>query len=217
MRLEHRFVVPVPVEQAWDLVNDLEQLVPCFPGAALSSSDEAGFAGSCKVKLGPVALQYNGTGRYVERDAAARRMVVEAKGKDKRGNGTAAATVTAVLTGAGSGTEVSVGTDLTVTGRPAQFGRGLIQDVSDRMLDQFVDCLTGKLAGLAPSAAEPSAAEPSAAEPDPGPAGGAGPGPPEPAALDLGTAVLPVIARRVVPYLIGAVVALLLQRLLRRR
>lgn len=209
MKLEHRFSVPVPVARAWELVNDVEELVPCFPGAVLSSSDDDGFAGGCKVKLGPVALQYNGTGRYVERDAAAHRLVVEAKGKDKRGNGTAAAAVTAVLTAAGSGTEVSVDTELTVTGRPAQFGRGLIQDVSDRMLDQFVDCLTAKLAGPEPADDPSGAADPPPAEPRP-----AGP---DPATLDLGTAVLPVIARRVVPYLIGAVAALLVWRLLRRR
>jgi carbon monoxide dehydrogenase subunit G len=118
------------------------------------------FKGNVKVKLGPIALQYAGTGTFVERDEAARRFVVEAKGKDKRGNGTAAATVTAVMTEeAPDRTSVEVGTDLSITGKPAQFGRGVIQDVSDKLLQQFVDCLESKVG--APS--EPAAPEPEAA------------------------------------------------------
>lgn len=147
MKLEHRFVVPVPVEQAWAAFNDLERVVPCFPGATLTSCDDDAFAGSCKVKLGPVALQYTGTGTFVERDPANHSAVLEAKGKDRRGNGTATARVTAQLTPTGdAATEVTVDTDLIITGRPAQFGRGLIQEVSDKLLDQFVDYLTVQLA-----------------------------------------------------------------------
>ncbi len=132
MRLEHKFVVPAPIEQAWAAFNDLERVVPCFPGATLTSYDGDEFEGSCKVKLGPVSLQYTGNGSFVERDPANHHAVIEAKGKDRRGNGTATARVTAHLTASGpASTEVSVDTDLTVTGRPAQFGRGLIQDVSD--------------------------------------------------------------------------------------
>ncbi|HEY3557808.1 MAG TPA: SRPBCC family protein [Kribbella sp.] len=146
MKLEHKFVVPAPVEQTWAAFNDLERVVPCFPGATLTAYEGDEFTGSCKVKLGPVSLQYSGTGTFVERDEAQHHAVIEAKGKDRRGNGTATARVTARLSGtAGGETEVSVDTDLTITGRPAQFGRGLIQDVSNKLLDQFTTCLKTKL------------------------------------------------------------------------
>ncbi len=241
MKLEHKFVVPVPVEQAWAAFNDLERVVPCFPGATLTSYDGDEFKGTCKVKLGPVALQYAGTGTFVERDPADHHAVVEAKGKDKRGNSTASVRVIARLDASGdNATAVTVETDLTVTGRPAQFGRGLIQDVSDHLLAQFVTCLTTTLTTQPePTPAEPAdaVAEPAetVAEPaDPAPLADAPtaskpatsespifePPAPEPAtdasALDLGSALLPALARRVRPYLIGAVVALLVRRLLRR-
>ena len=117
-----------------------------FPGAALTSYDGEAFEGLVKVKLGPISLQYTGTGRFVERDEAAHRAVIEAKGKDKRGNGTAAAGVTAQLTADGdAATNVTVTTDLNITGKPAQFGRGVMQDVSDKLLGQFASCLETKL------------------------------------------------------------------------
>jgi carbon monoxide dehydrogenase subunit G len=166
MKLEHSFTVPAPIEEAWATFNDLERVVPCFPGATLSSFDSDEFVGSVKVKLGPVSLQYNGTGTFVERDPATHHAVVEAKGKDRRGNGTATARVTAQLTASGeSETGVKVETDLTVTGRPAQFGRGLMQEVSDKLLGQFVDCLTKELSTTGtstPSTPTPDKAEPAA-------------------------------------------------------
>lgn len=146
MKLEHKFVVPAPVEQTWAAFNDLERVVPCFPGATLTGYEGDDFTGSCKVKLGPVSLQYSGTGSFLERDESDHHAVIEAKGKDRRGNGTATARVTARLAGISDGsTEVTVDTDLTITGRPAQFGRGLIQDVSNKLLDQFTTCLKSKL------------------------------------------------------------------------
>ena len=116
----------------------------------MTSVDESGFAGTVKVKLGPIALQYAGTGQFVERDDAAHRAVIEAKGKDKRGNGTAGATVTVQLAPAGEGTRIDVTTDLSVTGKPAQFGRGVMQDVSDKLLQQFVACIEGQFAAPEP-------------------------------------------------------------------
>lgn len=145
MELEHLFTVPASVEETWAAFNDPEVVAPCFPGATLISVDGDTFTGSAKIKLGPIALQYNGTGTYVERDEQARRAVIEAMGKDKRGNGTANATVTAQLTPEGDGTAVHVTTDLAVTGKPAQFGRGVMQDVSDKLLLQFVACLQTRL------------------------------------------------------------------------
>lgn len=154
MELSHSFSVPVPVEVAWDVFNDLERVAPCFPGAALTSYDGETFGGLVKIKLGPISMQYTGTGTFVERDVAARRAVIEAKGKDKRGNGTAAARVTARLVATGhDSTEVKVDTTLTITGKPAQFGRGVMQDVSDKLLGQFADCLETTLGTTAGNSA----------------------------------------------------------------
>ena len=144
MDLTHRFSVPAGVTEAWDAFNDLEGLAPCFPGATITSVDGDEFSGSVKIKLGPISLMYNGSGRYVERNDADRRVVIEARGKDKRGNGTATATVTASFAESGGQTDVQVLTDLVITGKPAQFGRGVISDVSDKLLDQFVSCVSGR-------------------------------------------------------------------------
>jgi carbon monoxide dehydrogenase subunit G len=168
MDLTHRFSVPAGVAEAWDAFNDLEGLAPCFPGATITSVDGDEFSGSVKIKLGPISLIYNGSGRYIERNDADRRVVIEARGKDKRGNGTATATVTASFAGSGGQTDVEVLTDLVITGKPAQFGRGVISDVSDKLLDQFVSCVSGRFAdglgadGLGPARLGAAAAEPSA-------------------------------------------------------
>jgi uncharacterized protein len=147
MDLTHRFSVPTGVAEAWDAFNDLEGLAPCFPGATITSVEGDEFSGSVKIKLGPISLMYNGSGRYVERNDADRRVVIEARGKDKRGNGTATATVTASFAESGEQTDVEVLTDLVITGKPAQFGRGVISDVSDKLLDQFVSCVSGRFTG----------------------------------------------------------------------
>ncbi|HEY5222028.1 MAG TPA: SRPBCC family protein [Microbacteriaceae bacterium] len=168
MKLEHRFVVPASVDVVWAAFNDLEKLVPCVPGGTLISAEGDTFEGTVKVKLGPISMLYGGTGTFLERDQAAGRMVVEAKGKDKRGNGTAGATVVAQITAEGTGTLVEVSTDLSVTGKPAQFGRGVIQDVSDKLLGQFVDCISAKLGPSASAAAD--AASSAIAEPPARPA-----------------------------------------------
>jgi carbon monoxide dehydrogenase subunit G len=165
------------------------------------------FTGSCKVKLGPIALVYNGTGTFTKRDESGHLLAVEAKGKDKRGNGTASATATLTMSASSSGgTDVEVLTNLAITGKPAQFGRGLMQDVSDRLLGQFVACLEQQLspderAGEGPAPPEPtSLSEPvSQSEPtSPSPTRATRPTatPPQSAeALDLGAAVLPVLIR----------------------
>ncbi|MFD7158580.1 SRPBCC family protein [Kribbella sp. NPDC059898] len=213
MKLEHKFVVPAPVDETWAAFNDLERVVPCFPGATLTAYEGDDFTGACKVKLGPVSLQYTGTGTFVERDESAHRAVIEAKGKDRRGNGTAAARVTAHLTASGISTEVTVDTDLTITGRPAQFGRGLIQDVSNKLLDQFTTCLQTKLQADEGEVAEdtpPTTHEEAAGTTSQEPTAET-----EPMTLDLAGTVLPMLAKRAAPYLIGATLALLIRRLLR--
>ncbi len=174
MELRHTFTVPAPVRKTWDTFMDLDGVAGCFPGATVTSFDGDGFEGTCKVKLGPVALVYAGSGTFVERDDTAYRAVIEAMGKDKRGNGTAGATVTISLAAKGEDrTVVDVATDLAVTGKPAQFGRGVMQDVSDKLLQQFVACLEQRFVEPAevpatepapgPSAPEPDASEPSVA------------------------------------------------------
>ncbi len=156
MELHHEFVVPLGIEAAWEAFNDLERIGPAFPGAAVTGVEGDDFTGTAKVKLGPVSLQYTGTGKFASRDAEGKRAVIEASGKDKRGNGTAGATITASLKEEGpSSTRVLLDTDLRITGRPAQFGRGVIQDVGGKILDQFAANLTTLLsAPVATPAAE---------------------------------------------------------------
>ena len=167
MELSHDFTVPASVDDAWATFMDLERVGSCFPGATITSVDESGFAGTVKVKLGPIALQYAGSGRFVERDDTAHRAVIEAKGKDNRGNGTAGDTVTLLLAPSGEGTRIDVTTDLSITGKQAQFGRGVMQEVSDKLLQQFVGCIESQFA-------EPVEPEP-IVEPAPTDAGGAPP------------------------------------------
>lgn len=165
MQLEHEFTVPVPVEQAWDVLLDVERVAPCMPGATVESVDGDNFTGKVKVKVGPITVSYAGSASFVEKDADARRVVVEAKGKETRGAGTAAATVTAQLAQADAGTKVNVTTDLAITGRPAQFGRGVMDDVGKKLLGQFADCLAGQLsAGDGTAEAAPAATGAPAAE-----------------------------------------------------
>ena len=174
MDLRHTFTVPASPEVTWVAFNDIEGIAPCFPGAALTSVDGDAFTGTVKVKLGPIAMQYTGTGVFLERDEVGRRAVLQAKGKDKRGNGTAVATVVAQLSPDGGGTSVVVTTDLSITGKPAQFGRGVIQEISDKLLGQFVDCIAAQLQ----STAVASIVESSLAEAEAAVAGLTGSGPP---------------------------------------
>ena len=163
MELTHRFSVPASKEVTWAAFNDIESVAGCFPGAVVTGVEGDDFTGTCKVKLGPIALTYAGSGTFLEKDEGAGRFVMEAKGKDKRGNGTAGATVTATITEAGPDrADVEVLTDLSITGKPAQFGRGVIQDVSDKLLGQFMDCLEQRL-GPAGGAEAPAPAEAPAA------------------------------------------------------
>jgi len=177
MELTHDFTVPASVDDTWATFMDLQRVGSCFPGAVVTDASDDGFAGTVKVKLGPIALQYAGAGTFIERDDQAHRAVIEAKGKDKRGNGTAGATVTIQLAPSGEGTRVEVKTDLSVTGKPAQFGRGVMQDVSDKLLGQFVACIENQFAVEEEPEPEP-VPQPDAVTPAPsaggGGAGGAG-------------------------------------------
>ena len=145
MQLENSFTVPVPIDEAWRVLLDIERIAPCMPGAALDSVDGDHFTGRVKVKLGPINLTYQGKASFIEKDEAAHKAVIDARGKDQRGNGTAAAVVTARLAAEGSITRVDVLTDLNITGRPAQFGRGVMTDVGNKLLGQFADKLAAQL------------------------------------------------------------------------
>ena len=162
MQLENSFTVPVPIDEAWRVLLDIERIAPCMPGAALDSVTGDDFTGRVKVKLGPINLTYQGKASFVEKDEAAHRAVIDGRGKDQRGNGTAAALITAQLKAEGDTTRVEVLTDLNITGRPAQFGRGVMTDVGNKLLGQFADKLAAQLASGdegATAAAAPAPAE----------------------------------------------------------
>jgi len=147
MQLENTFTVPVDIDTVYDALNDPEKVTPCFPGAALTSQDGDDFTGTVKVKLGPISMTYKGKGTFVERDKASHKVVVDAQGRDSRGNGTASAKATLTMVDAGSGqTKVTVLTEMQVTGKPAQFGRGVMADVGDKILGQFASCLADEFA-----------------------------------------------------------------------
>ncbi|GAA1926811.1 SRPBCC domain-containing protein [Nocardioides marmoribigeumensis] len=151
MELKHSFTVPAGLDETWSTFGDLASVAECFPGATVTESDGETFKGTAKIKLGPVALQYSGAGEILSRDESSHTMRLEAKGKDKRGNGTAGATVSMAFAAEDASTSrVDVTTDLAITGKAAQFGARMMQEVSDKLLGQFVDCLQARVGAGAP-------------------------------------------------------------------
>ena len=209
MQITDTFRVAVPVEQAWNVLLDVERIAPCMPGAQLQEVEGDEYRGIVKIKVGPITAQYKGVARIVEADEAARRIVIKGEGRDTRGQGNASATVTAVLTEADGGTDVAIDTDLQVTGKVAQFGRGVMADISAKLLGQFVECLHANvLAGDAPEEADAPASEPAAASEPTIEAGGVRAiDAPEAEAVDLAKVAGGAVAKRLVPVLVvGAVV-----------
>src|SRR5574337_175496 len=212
MKIANEFTVNAPVDRAWDVHSDLEQVTPLMPGARLIGRDGADFVGAVKVKVGPVTTEFTGKAQFLERDQERRRAVISGRGKESRGSGNASATVTTELHEAGERTRVTVDTDLKIVGKLAQFGSGTLQQVSEKLLGQFVDSLEAKLAGTASGAAT---------APD-GPVGTTETGTAttttvEPAPIDLLELTGANRLRKYGPVLLGALVALVLVWVLRRR
>jgi uncharacterized protein len=148
MKLENEFTVDVPIEDAWNVLLDLERVTPCLPGAALTEESGDEYKGEMKIRLGPVTQEYSGTVKIEEADEESQRAVLKADGKDARGQGTASATITSTLEDEGNGsTRVHVETDMQLTGRAAQFGRGVQQEVAEKLLGQFAECLENEIMG----------------------------------------------------------------------
>jgi carbon monoxide dehydrogenase subunit G len=190
MELTDSFVVPVSADRLWDVLTDVERIAPCVPGFTLSEVDGSDFRGRMKVKVGAITVQYEVGIAFVERDAAARRAVISISGGENRGAGSVDARVTATLSERGDETVAEMLTDVRVTGRVAQFGRGIMADVSSRVVEQFVACLNQRVLGTAPTT----------------PLSVPLPAQPQEAPLDLGAvAVLPVL-KRIAPFVLGVAV-----------
>jgi len=230
MKLENEFTVDVLVDEVWNVLLDLERVTPCLPGAALTEESGDEYKGEMKVRLGPVTQNYNGTVKIEEADESAHRAVIRADGKDARGQGTASATITSTLHDEGNGsTRVNVETDMQITGRAAQFGRGVQQEVAEKLLTQFAECLEEQImGGGAEEEPEPAAAsetESSAAEPSANGEAGEEEQPrrriiqqdQEVEPLDLGEASREAVIKRAVPVAVGVGVLVVVIWLLRRK
>jgi uncharacterized protein len=147
VKLENSFTVPVAADVAWQVLLDVERIAPCMPGATLTGREGDSFTGKVKVKVGPVSLTYGGTATFASLDEANRVAVIEAAGKETRGSGTAKAMITARMKEQDGSTTVDVETDLTITGKPAQFGRGVMAEISGKLITQFADCLAAEITG----------------------------------------------------------------------
>jgi uncharacterized protein len=238
MELDHSFTVPVPPDRAWEVLLDVERIAPCMPGAIVEEFDGEVVTGRIKVKVGPVSLTYRGTAKFTERDPDTRVVVVDASGKETRGAGTASAAIRASLVPSGEGTEVSIHTTMNVTGRPAQFGRGVIAEVGGKLVEQFARNLAQMISDGAPAEASPadtstadtSTADTSTADAGPVPAESASAVAPSPPPVLTATAppavqnedsinlvrlVGPAVLKRVLPVAAGIAVLALLGRRLR--
>lgn len=161
MKIDNEFTVNVPVDEAWQVLTDLERIAPCMPGAQLTGRDGDAFLGKVKVKVGPVISEFAGTASFIEKDDATHHAVIDAKGRDSRGAGNASAIITAQLRADGDDrTVVSVETDLKISGKLAQFGSGMIAEVSSKLLAQFVDSLEKQLMTTPEPAVEPDGSRP---------------------------------------------------------
>ena len=235
MKIEDSFRVEVPVEEAWKVLLDLERIAPCLPGAQLTEVEGDEYRGTVKIKVGPITAQYKGVAKIEEADEANRKVVLQAEGRDTRGQGNASATVVATLVPDGDGTTVNIDTDLNITGKVAQFGRGVMADVSSKLLGQFADNLKKDvLTGGATAAA----VSPDDVPTDPGTVPTSGTGSPSDAGfastgatdagprkiaskeaepIDLMDAAGGSVGKRLVPILAGLVVVVAIRSVFKRR
>jgi carbon monoxide dehydrogenase subunit G len=241
IELDNSFTVPVPPEQAWDVLLDVERIAPCMPGASVTSVEGDEIEGQVKVKLGPLSLTYKGTAKFTDKDQANHTISIEATGKETRGSGTASATVQANLTpGEGAGqTLVSIHTSLNVTGKPAQFGRSLLPEVSGKLIQQFATNLEALInadsaAGAGAGATDAAEAGADNAEAGQGGTGGTGAGTggqvpagstataapaarPEESLNAFKFVVVPILKRLIPVAAAGAAIAVVFRRLRRRK
>jgi len=226
MEIADSFRVSTPLGATWKILLDIEGIAPCLPGAQLQEVDGNEYRGVVKVKVGPITAQYKGTATLAEVDADARRIVIDASGRDTRGQGNAKATIIVTMASEGAGTKVDVVTDLSITGKVAQFGRGVLADVSSKLMGQFVenlerDVLTTAGGGDTSHAGGPyeQALESVVASPQ---RNGATTGPrriegPEAEPVDLLDVAGDTVAKRLIPIALGALLLLLVWRILRGR
>lgn len=233
MELTNEFEVAVPVDVAWNVMTDLERIAPCLPGAQLRGVDGEEYLGTVKVKVGPITTSYEGAIRFLELDASEHRVVMRAEGREARGQGNATAVITATMAPSSAGTRVEIATDLAITGKVAQFGRGVLADVAAKMLDLFVSNLEATV--LAPADADaapvegddrgPSSPDEGTGHDDASPLAGEGTRAralhdgeaPHSAPVDVGALAGSSLARRLLKPAVVAVAAILTLRALRRR
>jgi len=220
MEIADSFRVSTPIADTWKVLLDIEGIAPCLPGAQLQEVEGDEYRGIVKVKVGPITAQYKGTATLAEVDEAGRRLVIDATGRDTRGQGNATASIVVTMLEEGDGTRVDVVTDLAITGKVAQFGRGVLVDVSSKLMGQFVenlerDVLATQSEGEAP---EPAVAASESAAPEPAEAGELRRiESKEPEAIDLLDLAGESAARRLIPLGVGVLVVFVLWRLLRSR
>ncbi len=213
MKIANEFTVSAPLDRAWDALTDLEKVVPLMPGAQMTGWDGDRFLGRIKVKVGPVTSEFNGEAHFVDRDEAQHRVVIDGLGKESRGSGNAAATITTQLFPEGDKTRVQIDTDLKIIGKLAQFGSGMLQQVSEKLLGQFVTSLEAELT----AADRPNETTETAAPQQNNNATIRSIAPAEPEALDLVGLAAPAMLRRLAPALGIALAVLLVLVIARRR
>ena len=201
MNLTTSFTVQLPIDEAWVVLQDIGRVAGWFPGAKLQSVEDDEFKGTVRIKLGPILVDYRGSARFVERDEQAYRVVLEASGREQRGTGTAKVTAVTQLTSSGSGTDVDVSMDVDITGRPAQLGQGLMQEVTQRLVGEFSSRMEADLSVKRDGGAGDVSASP--VDDDD--------------VLDLGKIAGPALLKRVAPQIIGALVVLIVLRFAFRR
>lgn len=218
MKLENEFVVNVSIDRAWEVLTDIPEIAPCLPGARLTGQEGSVYSGKVKIKVGPVTAEYAGTADFLKLDKDNYHVDIDAKGRDSRGSGNASAIITADMTEVEEGTKVVIVTDLKIAGKVAQFGKGVIGDVSKKLIDQFVECIEAKLDhdGTEPEEAIEQVA---AASADAAPTSDSGDAAvkrsfdhpeEEMEALDLMDAAGGAMAKRFAPLAIGALIALII-------